>query len=166
MATRKNAAKKTTRQKALKKPVRKIAKKRASRLKADNVAVSVTDRVPTKGDSTCAQESLTGFGSTCAHDDRVDALAAGRTIHEAMASAADVGYYASAGRLNIASVNPVLGARKKLTYAAQALMDGAVRVAQFRNAPRPEQDVIEAEQRLAVARFELAVDELERAIRG
>ena len=86
--------------------------------------------------------------------------------HQAAEAAFDNGQFSANGMLNLNVHNNVQAARDEVVFAIRGLVEASIELNDSASLSQSARDVATAAQRLAVARVELALDDLESVVRG
>jgi hypothetical protein len=157
----------------VKKPARKVAKK-STKKAAKKVAKKTTKKAVTKRPyhrkdpalSHIAIEIADAKGEPVTDIPMPPSMGAEEFVGMVMGAVEDNGQYASSGVLNCNPINKVRAARGRMTECVKRLMQVTLDVANCSNASQSEVDVAIAKRNLAIAEFELSIDDLEKVIRG
>lgn len=142
-------AKKVVAKKATKKSTKKVAKRVVAK------RARVVKPTAAEVDAQAQRESL-----------EQASVILGTAIHQAAEAAFDNGQFSANGMLNLNVRNNVQAARGEVVFAIRNLVEASIELNDSASLSQSARDVATAAQRLAVARVELALDDLESAVRG
>ena len=157
----KKSAKKVVRKPAAKKSTRKAAAKKAAKRAYTRKPKTVDVKVEATEPS-----SFAGEPSPEVED---DIKSFGEALHQAfenIMNSTNNGQFSASGMLDLGVCDCVSSACSNVVFSVRKLVEASIGLEKSANGTPSERDVATARQRLAVAEFELAMDDLESAIRG